>query len=69
MCGYSMGICSTKNRVSVTLVWLGSSEVVRCNPVATDEERNPEGATIAYERAHIDVVLSMTQIHLVLAIA
>jgi DnaK suppressor protein len=33
--------------------------------VATDDEHDPEGATIAYERAQIDAVLSMTRAHLV----
>jgi DnaK suppressor protein len=32
--------------------------------VATDDEHDPEGATIAYERAQVDAVLAMTRIHL-----
>jgi DnaK suppressor protein len=32
--------------------------------VATDDEHDPEGATIAYERAQVDAVLGMTRIHL-----
>jgi DnaK suppressor protein len=32
--------------------------------VSTDDEHDPEGATIAYERAQVDAVLSMTRIHL-----
>jgi DnaK suppressor protein len=33
--------------------------------VATDDEHDPEGATIAYERAQLDAVLSMTRAHLI----
>lgn len=33
--------------------------------VATDDEHDPEGATIAYERAQLDAVLSMTNANLV----
>jgi DnaK suppressor protein len=32
--------------------------------VANDDEHDPEGATIAYERAQVDAVLGMTRIHL-----
>jgi DnaK suppressor protein len=32
--------------------------------VATDDEHDPEGATIAYERAQLDAVLGMTRSHL-----
>jgi DnaK suppressor protein len=32
--------------------------------VATDDEHDPEGATIAYERAQVDAVLGITRIHL-----
>jgi DnaK suppressor protein len=32
--------------------------------VATDDEHDPEGATIAYERAQVDAVLGMTRAHL-----
>jgi DnaK suppressor protein len=32
--------------------------------VATDDEHDPEGATIAYERAQVDAVLSMSRAHL-----
>jgi DnaK suppressor protein len=32
--------------------------------VATDDEHDPEGATIAYERAQVDAVLGMTREHL-----
>jgi DnaK suppressor protein len=32
--------------------------------VATDDEHDPEGATIAYERTQVDAVLSMTRAHL-----
>jgi DnaK suppressor protein len=32
--------------------------------VSTDDEHDPEGATIAYERAQVDAVLNMTRIHL-----
>jgi DnaK suppressor protein len=32
--------------------------------VATDDEHDPEGATIAYERAQIDAVLGMARVHL-----
>lgn len=32
--------------------------------VATDDEHDPEGATIAYERAQIDAVLGMTRARL-----
>jgi DnaK suppressor protein len=34
------------------------------NAVATDDEHDPEGATIAYERAQIDAVLGVTRAHL-----
>ena len=33
--------------------------------VATDDEHDPEGATIAYERAQLDAVLSMARANLV----
>ena len=32
--------------------------------VSTDDEHDPEGATIAYERAQVDAVLSMTRANL-----
>ncbi len=32
--------------------------------VSTDDEHDPEGATIAYERAQVDAVLNMTRLHL-----
>jgi DnaK suppressor protein len=32
--------------------------------VATDDEHDPEGATIAYERTQVDAVLGMTRAHL-----
>jgi DnaK suppressor protein len=32
--------------------------------VSTDDEHDPEGATIAYERAQVDAVLGMTRTHL-----
>ncbi len=32
--------------------------------VATDDEHDPEGATIAFERAQVDAVLGMTRGHL-----
>jgi DnaK suppressor protein len=32
--------------------------------VATDDEHDPEGTTIAYERTQVDAVLSMTRAHL-----
>jgi DnaK suppressor protein len=32
--------------------------------VSTDDEHDPEGATIAYERAQVDAVLGMTRAHL-----
>jgi DnaK suppressor protein len=32
--------------------------------VATDDEHDPEGVTIAYERAQVDALLAMTRIHL-----
>jgi DnaK suppressor protein len=31
--------------------------------VATDDEHDPEGATIAYERAQVDALLVMTRVH------
>jgi DnaK suppressor protein len=32
--------------------------------VATDDEHDPEGSTIAFERAQVDAVLTMTRAHL-----
>ncbi len=33
------------------------------NAVSTDDEHDPEGATIGYERAQIDAMLTMTRAH------